>query len=83
VADDLDVSVLSDRELEDAIQCAAEGLAAEAEPGLGLMRAELVRRLRARDEAGGDEPGASGGAREPTRPTPPGRSGAVDLPPTG
>lgn len=81
--DDLDVSVLSDRELRDRIQCAAEGLAAEAEPGLGLMRAELIRRLRARHEAGGDEPGGSGGVREPTRPTLPGGSGAVELPPTG
>jgi hypothetical protein len=81
--DGLDVSVLRDRELKDRIQCAAQGPATEAEPGLGLMRGELIRRLRARHEAGGDEPGRSGGVREPTRPTLPGGSGAVELPPTG
>jgi hypothetical protein len=75
-----DVSSLSDRELKDRLQCAAEGLATE--PGVGPMRAELVRRLRARHEAGGDEPGASGGVREPTRPTPPGGGAEVELPPT-
>jgi hypothetical protein len=52
---------------------------------LDLMRAELVRRLSAREAAAGDEPGGSddpGGVREPARPMPPGGSAAIERPQT-
>ena len=83
--DDLDVSSLSDRELRERIQWGAQESPAEAGPGLDLMRAELVRRLSAREAAAGDAPGGSddpGGVREPARPMPPGGGAAIERPHT-
>jgi hypothetical protein len=79
----VDVSMLSDQELKDRIQGVALELPRDVvhgEPTMDAMRAELLRRLRARHEAGGDQGGPDNpaGVREPRRPTPPGSAAETD-----
>jgi hypothetical protein len=81
--EDLDVASLSDPELKDRIHRIAEQVSSDSAPDqreLDSLRVELVQRARAR-HAGGEDAGGpdSGGVREPTRPIPPGHSGAIQL----
>ena len=81
--EDLDVASLSDPELKDRIHRIAEQLSshsARTQRELDSLRIELVRRARARHRGGEDSSGPdSGGVRDPTRPIPPGGSGAIQL----
>jgi hypothetical protein len=87
VGSELDPTALSDQELRDRIQAgtAQSSIGAAVEQsGVDAMRAELIRRLRIRHEAGHDDAGGDddSAVREPRRPTPSAGADAIQLPAT-